>query len=150
MDATLYCNAPLQSRNRKGKFCKKVAGEGTDHYGEGHCHLHGGNISKPGEGVKAYAGVLEVAAAKLHDEDLEQLMQMSNKGLVLARAMAVQRLVTPGISSREANDLSMAISRLDKLIDNLPQGEDDPDSPANTGPDAVDAEAARLAQLLNG
>lgn len=147
MTTDLYCNAPLQSRNRQGKFCRFVAGTGTDHYGVGYCHLHGGNVGKPGEGVKHYAAQLEIAAKKLHTEDLEAMMDMSSKGLILARAMAVQRLVTPGISAREVNDLSMAISRLDKLIKDLPK-EDNPDLPSNEGPDALDEEAARLAELL--
>lgn len=36
-----YCNA----RKRSGKgYCKKPAGEGTDHLGSGRCKLHGGSM----------------------------------------------------------------------------------------------------------
>ena len=143
----VYCNAPLQSRNNKGKFCKKQAGEGTTHLGEGHCFMHGGE--KAVERKKSHAPFLEAAARGLSTDELENLYDMSNRGLILARAMAVQRLVNPNVSSKEASDLTMAIQRIDKVLESFPVGgDDDPDAAPNSGDvSPLDAEYQRLVEL---
>ena len=143
MTVTPYCNAPINRRQSTNKFCRRPAGEGTDHPGEGHCYLHGGG--KATENVRKHAPVLEAAARQLANDDLESLFDMSNRGLVLARALAVQRLVTPGISSKESSDLTIAIQRIDKVLKEY-EVEDDPDQPAHV-PDALDEEAKRLLEL---
>ena len=145
-DIYVFCNAPLQSRNNRGKFCKKGAGEGTTHSGEGYCFLHGGE--KAVERKQSHAPVLEAAARGLSTDDLEDLYAMSNRGLVKARALAVQRMLSPTVSSKEVSDLSISIQRIDKVLDSSSfGGEDDPDAAPNTGLSELDVEAARLKEL---
>lgn len=159
MDSTdLRCNAPLARKKNGSKFCKQPAGMGTTHEGVGHCVIHGGD-PKPDKGKKKEQGpatrarlhvpLLEQAARGLHVEDLEHLYDMSNKGLVLARATAVQRLLSGQITTKEASDLSITIQRIDKVLDAVGfETEDNPDMPSNTGElDELDKELARLEAL---
>lgn len=150
----LTCNAPLARPKNGTKFCKRPAGYGTATPGLGHCTLHGGVPKKEEEAEKVrrsrlHVPLLEQAARGLSNEDMEHLYDMSNKGLVLARASAVQRLLSGSITSKEASDLSMTIQRIDKVLDNIGfVPEDDPDAPSNTGElDELDLELARLDAL---
>lgn len=140
------CNAP---RAKEGTFCTLSAGKGTDHPGTGHCHLHGGG--KATENARKHAPFLEAQARGLSMADMESLYDMSNKGLVLARALAVQRLIHGQPSSREASDLTMAIQRIDKVLDSVGfDTEDNPDMPDNSGEtDPLTEELARLNALDN-
>lgn len=138
--ASPNCGAP--STRGRGTFCRRPAGEGTKHKGDGHCFRHGG-----GEGTsnaRKHAPLLEAAARGLAKDDLSDLFDMSNKGLILARALAVQRMITPEISTKELADCSMAIQRIDKVLAVHPvdEGEELPDSP-------LDEEAERLADILS-
>lgn len=135
------CGAP--STRGKGTFCRRPAGEGTDHKGDGQCFRHGGGAGS--SNVRNHAPVLEAAARGLAKDDLSSLFDMSNKGLVLARALAVQRMITPGISTKELADCSMAIQRIDKVLAEYPAAEEH----GIKGDDPLDAEAERLADILS-
>jgi hypothetical protein len=90
--------------------------------------------------VRKHAPTLEAAARELGTGDLMQLFDMSNQGLVLARALAVQRLLNPGITSKEASDLTMAVTRIDKVLEKFDLEQlDDPEEVSK-----VDEEYNRL------
>jgi hypothetical protein len=82
---------------------------------------------------------------KLTLEDAEALMSMGTMAMVVARADLMQRLITPGCTPREANDITMSVSRLDKLLADHPELEN-PDAAPNQA-DALDEEVKRLLQL---
>jgi uncharacterized protein YjcR len=85
---TDFCGA----RTRKGQPCKRPAGWGTDHPGEGRCKLHGGcstgprdqlgnrNALKTGEYETIFADVLETDELQLFNSvETEYLRQLDEE-----------------------------------------------------------------------
>lgn len=74
-----FCNSPL--RGKPGRYCKKWAGNGTDHVGVGRCSLHGGKNQSPDSknfkhGLRAqiqYPMIVEKANQLRKDRDVFDL-----------------------------------------------------------------------------
>lgn len=148
MAADATCNARLA---RSAGYCDAIAGEGTDHEGVGRCRLHGGLSPKkktaPLDMFRAVGlgPIIDLAENMTHD-DQEYLYEVSNSALVVARAGVVARMRQPEVSPKELADLTISLQRIDNVLAKLPLDED-PDKAPNTGPSALDEEAARLAEL---
>ena len=135
------CNAKRQ-RGKRG-FCKQPAGWGTDHLGEGRCYMHGGRPERAHEA----APYLSDAIKELSVSDAEALMSMGTTAMILARARLMERLLLPGITTKEAADLTISLTRLEQMIAKHPDL-DDPDAAPNTGKgQGLDEELQRLIAL---
>lgn len=140
----LKCGAKRQ-RGYMG-YCQHPAGFGTDHLGTGRCHLHGGRGDEVPKEALAAAPWLAERTRKLSVADAEALMVMGTMAMVLARATLMERLLSPGITAKESNEITMSVTRLDNLLSKHPELQD-PDAPSNHGPAPVDEELKRLLQL---
>lgn len=136
----------VASPRGKDGFCSLPAGAGTYHKGEGACYRHGGSTGS--DVGKKHAPALERAARKIGTSDLTSLLEMSNKGLVLARALAVQRMLSPEATSKEISDCSMAVQRIDKVLADY-DIEDLMGDTSTDEDDPLDEEAKRLADILS-
>ncbi len=129
-------------------YCERPAGGGTDHKGFGACSLHGG---REGEvPVKAYQATPYLAerTRELSMGDAEALLEMGSQALYLSRAELIQRLLQPGLTTKEVSDLTISIARLDKLVKANPptaEGEDaEKDAAEQDARQALDSELDRL------
>jgi hypothetical protein len=135
------CNAKRQ-RGKDG-FCQQPAGLGTNHQGEGRCHIHGGRGEKGHEAVPELSGQVK----HLSVADAEALFSMGTTAMVLARARLMQRLLhVDALTTKEISDLTMSVQRLDKVLGQHPDF-DDPDAVPNTPATSLDDELARLVAL---
>ncbi len=144
-EAGLKCGAKRQ-RGYTG-FCEYPAGYGTDHRGVGRCYAHGGRGDSVPKGAQDAAPGLAERTRKLSLEDAEALMTMGTMAMVLSRAQLMQRLLTPGITTKEASEITLSVSRLDNLLAKHPELQD-PDQPNNLGTiSEVDEELRRLLKI---
>lgn len=144
------CNARL---HRGTGYCRAVAGEGTKHPGSGRCRLHGGaSPAHPGHDGPldlwrgAGLGPIIDAAEVMTRDDQEYLHEVGNNALTVARASILARMQDPSLSPKELADLSMALQRMDKVLEKYPN-EEDPDAAPNTPDRALDRELERLEKL---
>ncbi len=146
----VHCNARL---HRGVGYCEEPAGAGTNHPGIGRCRMHGG-LSPQHEGVDGPHDLFRAAgldviinlAETMTKNDAEYLMEVGNNALVVTRAGIVARLQNPLVSSKEMNELTQALNRIDALIARYPE-EENPDATPNTPDTALNDEMARLAAL---
>lgn len=125
------CNARLA---RQDGYCTNAAGEGTDHVGYGRCKLHGGitkgrSDSPDGPlGMWRAAGLEQIInmAETMTRDDSEYITYVGNNALSVLRAKIVADLNAPGNSPKEMADLTMALTRVDKILAKFPD-EDKPD-----------------------
>lgn len=108
--------------------------------------MHGGRGDAVPKGALEAAPALAARTRKLSLEDAEALMAMGTMAMVLARAELMQRLLQPGITTKEANDITLSVGRLDKLLADHPELEN-PDEAPNVPGGAVDEELKRLLEL---
>jgi len=144
-DQPRLCNAPLK-RASMG-FCKSPAGYGTDHTGSGHCHVHGGKPEDVPQGTFETAPDLVTRAAGLTDDDVEALYGLSVKAWIICMAQYTQSAMQPGRTTKEINELTLSISRLNGLLRDHPEF-DNPDEASNAAEkDDVDLELERLLKI---
>lgn len=146
------CNARL---HRSSGYCQNAAGAGTDHPGVGRCRLHGG-LSPRHEGADGpldlfrahgLGQIIDLAETMTHD-DQEYLVEVGNNALVVARASILARITQGRLEPQELSHLTMALSRIDKLIERYPN-EENPDAAPNQPGDGLEEELARLEELEN-
>lgn len=89
--------------------------------------MHGG-LSPRDEGVDGPAdlfranglgSIIDLAETMTHG-DQEYLMEVGTNALTVIRAKIVSRMNDPLVSSKEMNDLSMALTRLEKVLKDNP------------------------------
>lgn len=140
------CNARLK---RRDGYCELPAGNRTDHPGVGRCWLHGGvgpeqdGADGPLDQFKAlgFGRIIDLAQTMTAD-DQEYLMDVGTNALVVTRTGILARLQNPDNSAKESADLTMALQRIEAILDKYPD-EDNPDKPSHR-PTVVDDEWARL------
>lgn len=144
------CNARLA---RQAGYCRNVAGKGTEHEGRGRCSLHGGaettdDIPDSPFAVLRSAGLERLIdiALTLTEQDEELEMKVGNSGLVLARTLAVARMLHPDTTAQEMDRLSATVARIDSILSKH-TNEDDPDAAPNMMSPAEMAAAAAVAEL---
>ncbi len=145
LEAPRLCNAPLK---RGPGFCREKAGMGTDHRGSGHCHMHGGKPENVPQGAFETAPDLVNRAALLTDDAAETLYSLTTKAWIICIAQYTQSAMQVGRTTKEINELTLSIGRLNALLRDHPEI-DNPDEAANT-PDETDAELQRLLKIGNG
>ena len=141
--APRLCGAPLK-RAAQG-FCRAPAGYGTDHRGSGHCHIHGGKPENVPEGAFETAPDLVNRAASLTDDDVEALYSLSVRAWVICLAQYSQSAMQVGRTTKEINELTLSIGRLNALLRDHPEF-DNPDAPAHET-DPLDEELKRLLEI---
>lgn len=145
------CNARLA---RQAGYCDLQAGWDTDHPGTGRCSLHGGAGASEGgtDGPRDLwkaAGLQAIIdmAETMTSSDQEYLYHVSNNALTVTRAGIVARMQAPDASPKELADLSMALARIDKILERYPE-ELNPEMRERTVETTPDVdEFARLEQL---
>lgn len=150
---TASCNARL---HRGEGYCNVPAGGGTDHPGIGRCRLHGGEagdeaIDGPTDLFRA-AGldpIINLAETMQHS-DQEYLMEVGNNALVVTRSGILAKLQDPYLSSREINDLTNALTRVDNIISKRPNSSREEDERNAAAEEAEDAEITRLRKIQGG
>ena len=110
--------------------------------------MHGGERSRQ-DAAEKLVPWLTKRTRQMSAADAEALMTMGTNAMVLARAELVERLIQPGLSTKEISDLTTSLGRLDKLIAQHPELEN-PDAAPNSATDPVDTEYARLVALEGG
>jgi len=146
-----YCGAKRQ-RGYEG-FCKQPAGLGTHHVGEGRCYLHGGRGDAVPTGALEATPFLAQRTRRLSLEDAEALMTMGTVAMVLARAELMGRLISGGITTKEANDITLSVTRLDALLGKHPELTDPEQAKVDgqaIGGVNLDDELKRLLELEQG
>ena len=121
---TQTCNARLA---RGSGYCSNEAGKGTDHRGYGRCRLHGGLSPRDagGDGPQdlfrgiGLGEIIDLAETMTHD-DQEYLMEVGTNALTVIRAKIAAKLHDPTITPKEMNDLTMALTRLEKVLESNP------------------------------
>lgn len=108
--------------------------------------MHGGRGDDVPQGAFEAVPGLADRTRKLSLEDAEALMSMGTMAMVLARAELMQRLLQPGITTKEANDITLSVGRLDALLAKHPELEN-PDAAPNVPGGAMDEELKRLLAL---
>ena len=118
------CNARLA---RGSGYCTNEAGKGTDHRGFGRCKLHGGSSPRD-EGLDGprdlfhaigLGEIIDLAETMTRD-DQEYLMDVGTNALTVTRAKIVAKMQDPTITPKELNDLSMALTRIEKVLESNP------------------------------
>jgi len=110
--------------------------------------MHGGRGDEVPKGALAAAPWLAERTRQLSLEDAESLMTMGTMAMVIARARLMERLLTPNITTKEANEITLSVKRLDELLAKHPEIED-PDAAGNTAA-PLDDELKRLLALEAG
>jgi len=143
---SVNCNARLA---RGSGYCSNEAGVGTEHRGFGRCKLHGG-LSPRDEGVDGPAdlfranglgSIIDLAETMTHD-DQEYLMEVGTNALTVIRAKVVARMNDPMVSDKSMNDLSMALTRLEKVLTDNP-------NEVKEGAAVTQEDDAEMARILN-
>lgn len=143
---TQTCNARL---SRGSGYCSNQAGKGTDHTGYGRCKLHGG-LSPRDEGhdgpkdlfmAIGLGEIIDLAETMTHD-DQEYLMEVGTNALTVIRAKIAAKLHDPTITPKEMNDLTMALTRLEKVLASNP-------NEVKGQAEAAEADQDELARILN-
>lgn len=143
---TTSCNARL---SRGTGYCKNGAGLGTDHLNYGRCKLHGGlsprdaGVDGPADLFRAVGlgAIIDLAETMTHD-DQEYLMEVGTNALTVIRAKIVAKMHDPNATPKEMNDLSMALTRIEKVL------ESNPNEVKDSG-DISENEEEELARVLN-
>lgn len=141
------CNARLA---RGSGYCKNGAGLGTEHLHFGRCKLHGGlsprdsGVDGPADLFRAVGlgAIIDLAETMTHG-DQEYLMEVGTNALTVIRAKIIGRMNDPLVTEKELNDLSMALTRVEKVL---------AINPIETGeggviPEDDDAELARVLDI---
>ncbi len=139
MSDRALCNAP-RSRTDKGT-CKRPAGFGTGHAGEGRCYHHDGIVVS--KRVGKAAPYLTKRAAELSLEDVSSLHGLGTRGLVMARSRLIERLMLD-ISAKESEYITISLTRIDAMLQRNP----DPEAPPTpTELASIDEEMKRLREI---
>ena len=145
---SVSCNARL---SRGVGYCANGAGLGTEHVGFGRCKLHGGlsprdsGVDGPADLFRAIGlgAIIDLAETMTHD-DQEYLMEVGTNALSVIRAKIVAKLNDTNASSKDLNDLSMALTRIEKVLAQNPnevKGEGKPEE------EDGEAELARVLKI---
>ena len=143
---TTSCNARLA---RGSGYCENGAGAGTPHENFGRCKLHGG-LSPRDSGVDGPAdlfhaiglsAIIDLAETMTHD-DQEYLMEVGTNALTVIRAKIIAKMHEPLTGAKEMNDLTMAMSRIEKVL------ADNPNEVKNAG-DLTEDDETELARVLS-
>jgi len=111
--------------------------------------LHGG-LSPRDEGVDGPAdlfranglgSIIDLAETMTHD-DQEYLMEVGTNALTVIRAKVVARMNDPMVSDKSMNDLSMALTRLEKVLTDNP-------NEVKEGAAVTQEDDAEMARILN-
>jgi hypothetical protein len=144
---TTSCNARLA---RGSGYCENGSGSGTHHEGFGRCKLHGGlsprdaGVDGPADLFRAVGltAIIDLAETMTHD-DQEYLMEVGTNALTVIRAKIIAKLHDPQTGAKDMNDLTMAMSRIEKVLADNPNEV----KAAGAVPAEEEGELARVLQI---